>query len=115
LKKLFRSDELDNWGYLNKEKGKMAARIVRSDNFWNGLDEAINIFERLVEVLRRVDGDVPAMGFLYGGLEEAKKEIAVRYDEDESKYKNVWEIVDKMWDANKSPVKALEMPLIIIH
>jgi hypothetical protein len=53
----------------------MTARIVRSDNFWNGLDEAINIFEPLVEVLRRVDGDVPAMGFLYGDLKKQKKKL----------------------------------------
>jgi Protein of unknown function (DUF 659) len=101
LKKLFRSDEFDDWGYLNKEKGKKAAKIIRSDTFWQGVDEAINIFVPLVEVLRLMDGDVPAMGFLYGGLEEAKKKIAIRFNEDESKYKEVCEIVDKRWDAKR--------------
>jgi hypothetical protein len=52
-----------------------------------------------------MDSDVPAMGFLHGYLLEAKREIAVRFDNDEEKYKPIWEIIDKRWDSKlKSPL-----------
>ncbi|XP_021316247.1 uncharacterized protein LOC8064228 [Sorghum bicolor] len=52
-----------------------------------------------------MDSDVPAMGFLHGYLLEAKREIAVRFDNDEEKYKPIWEIIDKRWDNKlKSPL-----------
>ncbi|KAF0930896.1 hypothetical protein E2562_036990 [Oryza meyeriana var. granulata] len=38
---------------------------------------AVNFFEPLANVLRRMDSDVPAMGFLHGCMLEAKKEIAM--------------------------------------
>lgn len=105
LSKLFRSDELDDWGYHKKEKGKRAAKIVRSDNFWHGLDDAVKIFEPLVEVLRCVIGNVPAMGFLYGDLLDAKWEIALSFDNNETKYKAVLEIIDNRWnDKFKTPL-----------
>jgi len=82
--RLFRSDELNDMGYLNKVKGKAASKLVRSDTFWKGVDIAINFFEPLVNVLRRMDSDVPAMGFLYGYLLAAKNEISERFGNDQS-------------------------------
>jgi hypothetical protein len=38
-------------------------------------------------VLRRLDSDVPAMGFFHGLMLEAKKEISERFDNDESRLK----------------------------
>ncbi|XP_066365233.1 uncharacterized protein [Miscanthus floridulus] len=45
-----------------------------------------------------MDSDVPAMGFLHGCLLDAKKEIAKRFDNDESRYKDVWEKIYRRWD-----------------
>jgi len=103
--RLFRSDELNDMGYLNKVKGKAASKLVRSDTFWKGVDIAINFFEPLVNVLRRMDSDVPAMGFLYGYLLAAKNEISERFGNDQSKYKEVFDIIDKRWDSKlKTPL-----------
>ena len=103
--RLFRSDELNDMGYLNKVKGKAASKLVCSDTFWKGVDIAINFFEPLVNVLRRMDSDVPAMGFLYGCLLAAKNEISERFVNVQSKYKEVFDIIDKRWDSKlKTPL-----------
>ncbi|AQL00794.1 hAT transposon superfamily protein [Zea mays] len=59
----------------------------------------------LANVLRRMDSDVPAMGFFHGCMLEAKKEIATRFDNNESKYRAAWDIIDKRWDNKlKTPL-----------
>ena len=66
---------------------------------------AVNFFEPLANVLRRMDIDVPAMGFFHGLMLEAKKEISERFDNDESRYKVAWDIIDKRWDNKlKTPL-----------
>nr|XP_040252158.2 uncharacterized protein LOC120969136 [Aegilops tauschii subsp. strangulata] len=103
--KLFRSDELHEMGYLEKDKGKMAHKTVQSEAFWKGVGVAVNYFEPMANVLRRMDSDVPAMGFLYGCMLDAKKEIAASFDNDESRFKCVIDIIDKRWDNKlKSPL-----------
>ena len=105
LMRLFISDELNEMGYLNKVKGKKASKVALSDSFWKGVDNAVNFFEPLAIVLRRMDSDVPAMGFLYGCLLEAKNEISARFDHESSKFQQVFEIIDKRWDNKlKTPL-----------
>lgn len=103
--KLFRSEELHEMGYLRKDKGKMAHKAVQSESFWKGVDIAVNYFEPMANVLRRMDSDVPAMGFFHGCMLDARKEISVRFDNDESRFKCVIDIIDKRWDSKlKSPL-----------
>lgn len=105
LTRLFRSDELNELGYLKKDKGKKANKVVRSETFSKNVDIAVNFFEPLANVLRRLDSDVPAMGFFHGLMLEAKKEISERFDNDESRYKVAWDIIDKRWDSKlKTPL-----------
>ncbi|KAM0906231.1 hypothetical protein ACQ4PT_016912 [Festuca glaucescens] len=73
LQKLFRSEELDEMGYLKKAKGKKAMKTVQSDPFWKRVDTAVNFFEPMANLLRRMDSDVPAMGFFHGCMLDAKK------------------------------------------
>uniref|UniRef100_A0A453AP45 Uncharacterized protein n=1 Tax=Aegilops tauschii subsp. strangulata TaxID=200361 RepID=A0A453AP45_AEGTS len=47
LQKLFRSDQLDEMGYLKKAKGSEANKTVRSEFFWRGVDIAVKFFEPL--------------------------------------------------------------------
>lgn len=92
-------------GYLQKAKGKKANKVVRSESFWKNVDMAVNFFEPLANVLRRMDIDVPAMGFFHGLMLEAKKEISERFDNDESIFRVVWDIIDKRWDSKlKTPL-----------
>jgi hypothetical protein len=105
IARLFRSDELNELGYLKKAKGKKANKVVASEGFWKNVDMAINFFEPLANVLRRMDSDVPAMGFFHGCMLEANKEIATRFDNNESKYRAAWDIIDKRWDNKlKTPL-----------
>jgi hypothetical protein len=56
----------------------------------------LSIFEPLVKFLLLVDGDVkPSMGFLYGELTKAKREVKQCYGNIEARYKDVMTIVDK--------------------
>jgi hypothetical protein len=89
LGKLFRSNELNEMGCLKKDKGKNANKIVRSDTFWKNVDCVVNFFEPLA-ILRRMDSDVLAIGFLYGCLLDAKNDIAKTFDNDEHRFKTVW-------------------------
>jgi len=105
LERLFRENELNEMGYLKSDKGKNAVKTVRSETFWKNVDCALNFFEPLANVLRGMDSDVPTMGFLHGCLLDAKKEIAKRFDNDESRYKDIWEKIDRRWDNKlKTPL-----------
>ncbi|KAM0866496.1 hypothetical protein ACQ4PT_042594 [Festuca glaucescens] len=105
LQKLFRSDQMDEMGYLKKVKGSEAKRSVRSDFFWEGVDIAVKFFEPLANLLRRMDSDVPAMGFIFGAFLDAKREILARFEDEETNVQKVLDIVDKRWDRKlKGPL-----------
>jgi len=105
LQRLFRDDELNELGYLKSAKGKKANMIVKSETFWKGVETAVNFFEPLAVVLRRMDSDVPAMGFLYGYLVQAKIEISRRFNHDSTKFQEVFHIIDKRWESKlKTPL-----------
>ncbi|XP_020174850.3 uncharacterized protein [Aegilops tauschii subsp. strangulata] len=98
LQKLFRSVQMDEMGYLKKVKVRDSNRSVRSEIFWTGVEHAVNFFEPLANLLRRMDSDVPAMGFIYGAFLDAKKEIVARFDNEEASIQEVLHIIDKRWD-----------------
>jgi len=105
LQRLFREDELNELGYLKSVKGKKANKVVKSETFWKDVETAVNYFEPLATVLRRMDSDVPAMGFLYGYLLEAKNEISKRFNNDRKKFEEVFHFIDKRWDSKlKTPL-----------
>jgi len=66
----------------------------------------LKVFEPLVKVLRLVDGDVkPSMGYVYGELLKAKREIKEAFGNVEKNYRDVMAIVDKkMKDRLDSPL-----------
>ena len=69
--------------------------IVKSENFWKGVETAVNFFEPLAVVLRRMDSDVPAMGFLYGYLVQAKIEISRRFNHDSTNFRRFFTSLTK--------------------
>ncbi|KVH88102.1 Ribonuclease H-like domain-containing protein [Cynara cardunculus var. scolymus] len=42
--------------------------------------------------------DAPAMGFLYGVINEAKEKITKNLDSNKPSYKGIWDIVDAKWE-----------------
>jgi hypothetical protein len=57
----------------------------------------MQVTEPLVVLLRVVDGEKPAMGYLYEGMDRAKEAIRSRYAGVEDKYGPIWEIIDRRW------------------
>jgi len=81
---------------VKSKKGKDATATVLNINFWRDVSLCLKVFEPLVKVLRLVDGDVkPSMGYVYGELLKAKREIKEAFGNVEKNYKEVMAIVDK--------------------
>ncbi|CAD6257460.1 unnamed protein product [Miscanthus lutarioriparius] len=88
------------------KKGKDATATVLNIRFWKDVSLCLKVFEPLVKVLRLVDGDVkPSMGYVYGELLKAKREIKEAFGNVEKNYREVMAIVDKkMKDRLDSPL-----------
>ncbi|ESQ43577.1 hypothetical protein EUTSA_v10015438mg [Eutrema salsugineum] len=85
LKMMFASNE---WGETYNTTCNM--------EFWDGVGMCLKVFAPLVRILRLVDGDLkPTMGFLYGELEEAKKEICNALNNLKKNYKPILCIIDQ--------------------
>jgi hypothetical protein len=96
LKRMVVSSKWEQIKVVQKKKGKDATATIMSTAFWKGVNLCIKVFEPLVKVLRLVDGDVrPSMGFVYGEIVKAKKEIKEAFGNVELRYKDVMAIVDK--------------------
>jgi hypothetical protein len=81
---------------VKSKKGKDATAIILNPTFWKDVKLTVSVFEPLFKVLHLVDGDVkPSMGFIYGELLKAKREIKEALGNNESRYKEVIVVVDK--------------------
>ena len=56
------------------------------DGLWEKVIEIVSFTEPLVKVLRIMDGEKPAMGYIYEGMDRAKETIKTFYKGDSSKY-----------------------------
>nr|TKR91127.1 hypothetical protein D5086_0000226380 [Populus alba] len=81
--------------------------LLYQDRFWKSAHEAVSVSEPLIKTLRIVDGDMPAMGYIYEGIERAKSAIKAYYKGIEEKYMPIWEIIDRGWNKQlHSPLQA---------
>ena len=97
---MFVSDEW-NANKLSKEaKGREANKTVLMPGFWKNVVYILKIMAPLVKVLRLVDGErKPAMGYIYEAMDKAKEAIMKSFNNNESKYKDVFEIIDHRWNC----------------
>jgi hypothetical protein len=72
---MFVSDEWHDCAYNRREDGRAIAKVVYNDSFWEGVIEVCLVSEPLVKVLRLVDREKPAMGYLYKAIDRAKEAI----------------------------------------
>ncbi|KAG4930982.1 hypothetical protein D0Y65_046295 [Glycine soja] len=86
---------------LSKEpKGKEDAKVVLMPSFWNSVVYTLKVMAPLVKVLRLVDGEKKAaMGYIYEAMYKAKETIIKSFNSNESKYKDVFAIIDKRWNC----------------
>lgn len=88
---------------MRKIKGKAIKKIILHDkDFWPSISYSLKVTKPLVKVLRLVDSErEPAIGFLYGAIDQAKVEIKNNLDNDVSKYKEIIDIIDLKWEMRK--------------
>ena len=55
-----------------------------------------------------VDGDKPAMGYIYEAMDLTKEAIKRRYGIEKAKYIRLWDIIDARWD------RQLHSPLHVV-
>ncbi|KAJ9132775.1 hypothetical protein P3X46_033612 [Hevea brasiliensis] len=96
LRKMFTSKEWTKSKWAKELSGKKVYSIVMMPTFWTNIVYILKIFGPLVRVLRLVDGEkMPAMGYIYEAMDRAKEAIAKSFDENEEKYRIIFEIIDK--------------------
>ena len=77
---MFLSDEWHALSFSTKPEGKAIYKLVsHQESFWARVEEVCAISEPLVKVLRLVDGDKPAMGYLYEAMDRTKESIRAYY------------------------------------
>ncbi|XP_052176485.1 uncharacterized protein LOC127790825 [Diospyros lotus] len=106
LRAMFTSSEWEECKWSKTVKGKAAYATVLSIAFWNGVTICLKVFAYLVKVLRIVDADKkPSMGFLYGEINQAKKDIKEALNNLEKNYLPIMEIIDaRVKDRLDSPL-----------
>ncbi len=80
LRKMFSSDERNASQYSKNIEGKEIAEKVYEKTFWKRAEEIVLFSAPLMKVLRMVDGDKPAMGFVYEAMNQAKEAIKEAYN-----------------------------------
>lgn len=103
LEEMFVSRKWVNSKWGRSKEGKGIRKIVLHDkDFWPSVSYSLMVTKPLVKVLRLVDSEKePAIGFLYGAIDQAKEEIKSNLDDDISKYKEILDIIDQKWDMRK--------------
>ncbi|XP_021746442.1 uncharacterized protein LOC110712290 [Chenopodium quinoa] len=100
LRKMFTSQEWRSRKWAKKSGGKKAAETIMMPSFWNGTLYALKLTGPLVRALRLVDGEKkPLMGYIYEAMDRAKEAISASFNQNESKYKEVFEMIDKRWQC----------------
>jgi hypothetical protein len=105
LRKMFSCDEWNASQWSKKAEGKEVVEKVYEKAFWKQAEEIVLFSAPLVKVLRMVDGDKPAMGFVYEAMDQAKEAIKEAYQGKRQKYLPLWRIIDERWN------KQLHRPL----
>jgi hypothetical protein len=114
---MFLSNEWVACVYSTKQDGQAIAQLVGHDmRFWSGVREVCTISEPLVRVLRLVDGEKPAMGYLYEAMDRAKEAIYQYYEnrgeERITKRSQIWGVIDERWNNTlHRPIHAAELYL----
>jgi hypothetical protein len=96
LKKMVIHSRWESLKEVKSKKGKDAIAIMMSPSFWRDVKTTLTVFEPLFKVLHLVDGDVsPSMGFIYGELLKAKRQIKEALGNSEARYNDTIAIIDK--------------------
>ena len=95
---MFSCDEWISTKWAHRQDAKETKNKVNDSAFWKKEAQVVKIAEPLVKVLRLVDGERLAMGYIYEAMDQAKEQIKETYKDKVAKYGPIWEIIDKRWN-----------------
>lgn len=98
LKHMFSHSEWLSSIHSRRPDAQVIKSLLFQDRFWKFAHEAVSVSEPLIKILRMVDGDMPAMGYIYEGMERGKIAIKTYYKGVEEKYMPIWDIIDQRWN-----------------
>ncbi|CAA0833259.1 hAT transposon superfamily [Striga hermonthica] len=99
LRRMFTSEEWNKNKFSKDAKGREAMRVVLRPSYWNNVVCTLKVMALFVRGLRLVDGEKnPTMGYIYEAMDKAKEAIMTSFSNGERKYKDVFEVIDKMWN-----------------
>eukprot|EP00253_Pinus_taeda_P018426 PITA_18426 len=113
VKRMFISKEWCALPISRKPEGEGICKLVSyQEDFWAGVQEVCAITEPLVKVLRLVDGEKPAMSYLYEAMDRAKESIRAYYDDkgDEGFQRQLllWGVINERWNNTlQCPIHAV--------
>ncbi|XP_075504344.1 uncharacterized protein LOC142541764 [Primulina tabacum] len=100
LRKLFTSEKWAKSRYSREAAGKRVAEVILMPSFWKTTVFALKVGGPLLKVLRLVDGEKRSpMGYIYETMDKAKEAIAASFNNNEEKYRGIFEIIDKRWNV----------------
>eukprot|EP00253_Pinus_taeda_P031534 PITA_31534 len=107
LKRMSSGPEWMESKHSKTHEGIEVVALLFNGGFWKDVEEIIVVMESLVRVLRMVDGDKIAMGYIYEVMDLTKEAIKRRYGDEEAEYMPLWDIIDTHWDRKLySPLHA---------
>jgi len=83
-------------------EGQEVIAMIGKQEFWDGVKGICSMIVPFVVILRLVDGDRPAMGYLYEAMDRAKKTIKKYYEhpDDDNEFGDkyiFWSITNERW------------------
>lgn len=97
LKHMFSHEEWLSSTYSRHPEAQAIKSLLCLERFWRSAREAVAVSEPLLKLLRIVDGDMPAMAYMYEGVERAKISIKAFYKNVDEKFMPIWDIIDRRW------------------
>ncbi|GKD96402.1 SCAN domain-containing protein, partial [Tanacetum coccineum] len=96
---MFASEKWENSNFAKSHAGKNIESIVFDNvGFWILVNTCCTAAIPLIKVLRMVDSDSPAMGFILDAMVNAKKEIKFMYKDVQLRYQPILDIIDQRWE-----------------
>ncbi|XP_042444056.1 uncharacterized protein LOC122029182 [Zingiber officinale] len=99
LRKMFTSEKWANSRFSKEAIGKRVAEVILMHPFWKNMVFVLRVGDPLVKVLRLVDDEKRSpMGYIYESMDRAKEAITVSFNNNEEKYRSIFELIDKRWN-----------------